>query len=170
MSNTRNISQPALWLGYNTLAFLKQRGISVTEGVKKGTCSGPCKILAKWESKPLDFHFYNMMKYSSNFVTRMLVSHIPILKGAKKGDLNRGLSWVQSYLKDTQGIKNFSLREPSGLDRKNKFQAKDLLKILTNSRQYFYRSRNALLLPFGRRKRHFRKTISKPPALCFCSC
>ena len=134
----RNITQPALWFGYNSLSFLKQRGVELTGQVKKGMCSGSCKTLAKWESRALDFQSYNMMKYSSNFVTRMLVSHIPLLKGSVKGDLKEGMKWIRDYLKNKQGIKQFTLKEPSGLDRKNRFQPKDLLKILINSRQNFY--------------------------------
>ena len=134
----RNIVQPALWLGWNTYAFLNQRGIKVLGEVKKGACSGSCKSLAEWESKPLSFHSYNLMKYSNNFVARMLVSHLPLLKGKKKGDLKQGLEWVKTHLKEKEGIKNFWLEEPSGLSRNNQFSPKDLQKILINSRKSFY--------------------------------
>ena len=83
----RNITQPALWLGYNVISFLKQRGIQVNGKVKKGACKGSCKQLAEWESRPFPFHTYNMMKYSSNFSARMLVSHLPLFTAKKQGDL-----------------------------------------------------------------------------------
>ena len=102
------------------MAFLQQRGISVLGGVKKGHCSGAflfdwplaqqkkrvekCRILAEWESRPFSFHSYNMMKYSSNFVTRMLVSHIPLLQGQKRGDLKVGMEQLR------QGLKNEACR------------------------------------------------------------
>ena len=75
----RSITQPALWLGFNALEFLRQRGIQISGSVKKGSCRKSCKVLAEWESRPFPFHSYNMMKYSSNFVTRMLVSHLTLL-------------------------------------------------------------------------------------------
>ncbi|MCY4321716.1 MAG: hypothetical protein OXC37_04875 [Bdellovibrionaceae bacterium] len=58
----RNITNPALWLGYNAISFLNQRGIKVTGNVKKGVCKSSCKKLAEWESRPFPFHTYNMMK------------------------------------------------------------------------------------------------------------
>ena len=134
----RNITRPALWLGYNSLSFLKQRGIKVSGRVKKGSCSGSCKTLAEWKSKPFVFHSYNLMKYSSNFVARMLVSHLPLLKGAKKGDLKEGMKWIKSHLEQKEKIINFVIKEPSGLDRSNRFSANDLQKILVHSKDHFY--------------------------------
>ena len=163
----RNITQPALWLGYNTRSFLKQRGIHVSGAVQKGSCFRPCSILAKWESRALDFHSYNMMKYSSNFVTRMLVSHIPLLKGAKKGGLKEGMRWIQAYLKNQLGIKKFILEEPSGLDRKNQFQPKDLIKILTNSQQHFYSPEMLSSYPLPGGKGTLKKRFQKLPSSVF---
>lgn len=134
----RNITNPALWLGENARNFLAHRGIKISGRVRKGICSKDCQILAKWESRPFSFHSYNLMKYSSNFVTRMLVAHLPLLKGKNKGDLSQGLDLLRSYLMQNEGLKNFHLEEPSGLSRKNKFAPKDLQKILIRSGKNFY--------------------------------
>ena len=172
----RNITQPALWLGYNILSFLRQRGIKVSGQVKKGLClkslaqqgsqnekrekadfasqramaqvksqklklslpSRVCRILAEWESRPLPFHFYNLMKYSSNFVAKMLASHLPLLEGRAKGDLKQGMKKIKSYLKNVEGITNFVLKEPSGLHRGNRLAPRDLQKILIRSYKNFY--------------------------------
>ena len=101
----RNITQPALWLGYNAISFLKQRGITVSGQIKKGACFSSCKNLAEWESKPFVFQSYYLMKYSSNFVARMLVSHLPLLKGAKKGDLQQGMQWIKLLPQTQRGDK-----------------------------------------------------------------
>ena len=134
----RNITNPALWFGENALSFLDQRGIKVLGQVRKGVCLRDCQILAKWESRPLAFHSYNLMKYSSNFVTQMLVAHLPLLKGETKGNLSQGLEWIRAYLTQNEGLKDFHLEEPSGLSRKNRFFPKDLQKILIHSRKSFY--------------------------------
>lgn len=160
----RNIVQPALWLGWNARSFLSQRGIKVLGEIKKGTCSGSCRNLAEWESKPLVFHSYNMMKYSSNFVARMLVSHLPLLEGKKRGDFNKGLKKIVSYLKQKEKITNFHLEEPSGLSRKNQFTPKDLQKVLINSRKSFYSSEMLFSYPLaggkGTLKKRFQKDTS----------
>ena len=159
----RNITQPALWLGYNTLSFLKQRGIKVLGQVKKGACSGSCKNLAEWESKPLAFHSYNLMKYSNNFVARMLVSHLPLLKGANQGDLKQGLQWLNSYLKQKEGIQKFVLKEPSGLSRENRLTPKDLQQILINSRKHFYSAEILSSYPLAGGKGTLKKRFNDLP-------
>jgi len=159
----RNITQPTLWLGYNTISFLKQRGITVSGQVKKGACFSFCRKLAEWESKPFVFHSYNLMKYSSNFVARMLVSHLPLLKGAKKGDLRQGMKWVQSHLKREEGINNFIIREPSGLDRKNRLTPKDLQKILINSKKKFHSAEMLFSYPLAQGKGTLEKRFQSLP-------
>ena len=129
----RNVSQPAFWMGWNILSFLSQRGIKISGTVKKGVCQGFCVKLAEWESRPLPFHSYNMMKFSNNFVSRMLITHLPLLDHSKKGDLKKGVSKLNLYLKNEEKLKNFTLVEPSGLSRKNRFSPKQLKKILIHS-------------------------------------
>lgn len=134
-----NVQQPSLYLGYNILNFLKQRGIAVTGTVKTGKCSS-CKVLAKVDSKPFKFQAHNMMKYSNNFVARMLTSHLPLVSGAKKGDLYNGIKLINKYLKNTVGLKGYSFVEPSGLDRSNKFSPNHFKKILEQDRSHFYQA------------------------------
>lgn len=160
----RNIVQPALWLGWNALSFLNQRGIKILGKVKKGICSGSCRNLAEWESQPLAFHSYNMMKYSNNFVTRMLVSHLPLLEGEIIGDFRKGLKRINSYLKQKEGIKNFHFEEPSGLSRKNRFAPKDLQKILINSRKSFYSAEMLFSYPLAGGKGTLEKRFKNSPS------
>ena len=162
-----NISQPPLWLGYNALAFLKQRGIQLVGPVKKGVCQRNCKTLAEWESRPLAFHSYNLMKYSSNFVARMLVSHLPLLKGEKQGDLRQGMKKLSSYLKQKEGIKNFRLEEPSGLSRKNRFTPKDLQKILISAQTKLYSPEMLFAYPLAKGKGTLNKRFTKLPSSSF---
>ncbi|MCZ0932656.1 MAG: D-alanyl-D-alanine carboxypeptidase/D-alanyl-D-alanine-endopeptidase [Oligoflexia bacterium] len=148
----RNITKPALWLGHNVISFLNQRGLKVTGKVKKGACKGSCRELAEWESRPFPFHAYNMMKYSSNFIARMLVSHLPLLKGKNKGDLNQGMKKIRNHLKTTASINNFQMIEPSGLNRKNKFTPLDLQKILIQSEKKYYRPEMFFSYPLAQGK------------------
>ena len=136
LSFYRNTQNPALHLGHSAISFLKQRGIAVSGQVKKGSCQGSCRILSEWMSRPFPFHAYNLMKFSNNFVSRMLVSHLPLLKGAEKGGLLQGMGFVRSHLKKI-GLTKFHLEEPSGLSRKNRFSPKDLHKLLILSSQSF---------------------------------
>lgn len=134
----RNIQNPPLWLGYNLLHFLKQQGITVEGTVKLGNCSSPCRILSQWESRPLPWHTYNMMKFSNNFVSRMLTTHLPLLKGEKTGDFQKGIQLIKDYLSTKIGLKNFQFSEPTGLARENRFSPKDIKAILLKDLTRFF--------------------------------
>lgn len=134
----RNIQNPPLWLGYNLLHFLKQRGIKVEGTVKLGSCSSPCRILSQWESRPLSWHTYNMMKFSNNFVSRMLTTHLPLIKGKKTGDFHEGIQFIKNYLSTEIGLKNFQLFEPSGLARENRFSPKNIKTLLLKDLNRFF--------------------------------
>ncbi|MGI9548625.1 MAG: D-alanyl-D-alanine carboxypeptidase/D-alanyl-D-alanine endopeptidase [Bdellovibrionales bacterium] len=133
-TNTQN---PSFWMGHNLKNFLKQRGIIVRGRVKKGSCS-KCKTLATFKSRAFAFHSYNMMKYSSNFVTRMLTAYLPLRLGKKQGDLDQGIHWINKYLKKQIGLKNYKMVEPSGLSRDNRFSVNHFQKILEHDFSRFY--------------------------------
>ena len=160
----RNITQPALWFGYNIISFLSQRDIEVTGKVKKGVCKNSCKELAKWESRPFPFHSYNMMKYSSNFVARMLTSHLPLLDGKKQGDLKQGMQKMRKHLKTIAGSHNFQFIEPSGLNRKNKFSPQILQNLLIQSKSKYYSPELLFSYPLAQGKGTLRKRFNQLPS------
>ena len=163
----RNITQPALWLGYNVISFLNQRGIEVTGQVKKGACKKSCKELAEWESRPFPFHSYNMMKYSSNFAARMLVSHLPLLEGKKQGGLKQGMRKIRKHLKTTTGSHNFQFIEPSGLIRKNKFSPQTLQKLLIQSERKYYSPEILFSYPLAQGKGTLSKRFDQLPSSAY---
>ena len=134
----RNIKNPPLWLGHNLLYFLKQHGITVTGTVKKGSCFSSCEVLAQWNSRPLPFHTYNMMKFSNNFVSRMLTTHLPLIKGARKGDFHQGIHLINHYLSKKTGLRDFQFVEPSGLSRENRFSPESLKALLVKDFNRFF--------------------------------
>ena len=130
VSKYRNIQDPALYFGYNLVSFLRQRGILVKGAVQRGGCSADCRRLALWESRPFFQSGYSMMKYSNNFIIRMLTTHLSLELGAEKGNFKKGMALIGKYLTGPAGLKNYSLNEPSGLSRGNKFTPRDLQKVL----------------------------------------
>ena len=154
----RAVRNPPLWLGNNLLHFLKRRGVSVTGAVKTGAvqtgavatgafqtgavakhrdCLPPCQILASHKSRPLLQHTYNMMKYSNNFVTRMLTSHLPLIQGERRGDFKRGVRLIENYLSKEAGLSGFRFHEPTGLSRENRFSPAHFKTLLLKDRDGF---------------------------------
>ena len=132
-----NVQHPEYYLGYAIKDFLKQRGISVTGAVKMGTCSN-CKVLTEIESKSFHVQTQSMMKHSSNFITRMMTAHLPLVNGKNRGDLKEGVKLIDKYLKNEVGLRNYRLVEPSGLSRRNKFSANHFKKLLQKDISNFY--------------------------------
>ena len=137
VSKFRNIKQPELWLGYNLKSFLARRGISVKGQVQEGACSKTCSQAALWKSKPFSRISHDFMKFSSNFIARMLASSIPLEQGARKGSYKEGVSIIRKYL-NQQALGRLAFKEPSGLDRANKLSPSFLEKILLQDLQSFY--------------------------------
>ena len=134
----RNVQHPLFWLGYNAKNFLKQRGIQVLGKVKKGKCVSFCPSLAEWESHPFHWQTYNLMKHSSNFISRMLTIQLSLLKGSEKGNIKKGMHWIREYIKKL-GITDYRFADPAGLSRKNRFRPLDIQKVLIEDLKSYYR-------------------------------
>ena len=148
----KNILDPAVWTGWNAIAFLKQRGIEVQGQVRKGQTPSQAKILAQWHSQPLADQIKLMMKYSNNFMVEMLLKNMAVelshkiphqQKGQplkfshrasikrKKSHFTEGVQIIKKYLQK-RGIseKEYTLVQPSGLSRQNKIKPKHLMQFL----------------------------------------
>ena len=127
----RNILHPAIWTGWNTIDFLKQRGINITGQVKRGNTASDAFVLAEWQSRPLTEHIKLMMKYSNNFMVEMLVKNMVVELTGKKGNLTEGLKIIKKHIQKI-GIKaeDYHLVQASGLSRKNKIKPQQLQTIL----------------------------------------
>ena len=185
----KNISYPALWTGWNTIAFLKQRGIifknsgnkKVTpntthtlakwknkinkDRINKGVTPTTAHGVAQWEGKTLSENVRLMMKYSSNFMVDMLVKNLAVEKGKTPGSLNEGLKIIKQHINHQLGIPNkeYQLEEASGLSRKNRFRAMHLLKAFryweNHSLQPEFESSFAIAGQDGTLKKRFKTTL-----------
>jgi len=125
----KNITHPALWTGYNTIEFLKQRGITIEGQILKGTTPSQAYTLAD-NKGPFVFRIVqDMMKFSSNFLADMLTLHLALSQNHKQDLWNQGLKQIHQYM-EKQGVRDYVFVNPSGLSRKNKIKPKDILKFL----------------------------------------
>ena len=127
----KNILFPAIWTGWNTVDFLKQRGLNITGQVKPGNTPHNASVLAEWQSRYLTEHIKLMMKYSNNFMVEMLVKNMVVELKGKKGNLKDGLAIIKKHIQKL-GIKSqeYHLVQASGLSRKNKVTPQHLFKVL----------------------------------------
>ena len=157
----RNILFPEIWTGWNTIEFLKQRGIEVTGQVKTGHTPKQAVSLAKWESRPLTEYITLMMKHSNNFMVEMLVKNMIVELKGKKGSLKEGLEIIKQHIQKL-GIspKEYRLIQASGLSRKNKIKPKQLLKVLKYWLSHSFQSEFESAFPIAGRDGTLKKYFS----------
>ena len=145
-----NITRPDLWSGYNLVAFLKQRGIKVNGKVKTGSAPAVATILAKAESKPIEQVLADMNKFSNNYVAEMLAKNVAAQR-TKPGTIAAAIEIMHGYLYSL-GLKKeeFTLVNPSGLTRENRFSAQGLWRVLRDMKDQFqYQPEFATSLPIA---------------------
>ncbi|MCU7819583.1 MAG: D-alanyl-D-alanine carboxypeptidase [gamma proteobacterium symbiont of Lucinoma myriamae] len=93
-------------------------------------------------SAPVSEIIQTLFIYSNNFIANQLLI---ILGGEKKGapaDLEKGRQVVAEFLHNTVGINDFTLEEGSGLSRKNKITASEMMSLLIHFKPYHRLLRN----------------------------
>lgn len=134
----KNIDDPAIWSGQNLKFFLEQRGISLKGRVRSGKVDKAANLLAKAESKPVNQHVMDMMKFSNNYVAEMLTKDLAMVKGKTPASLSEGMAIIRDNVASLGVSRSrFNLINPSGLSRKNKIKPIDLSRILAASYQNF---------------------------------
>jgi len=132
----KNVDDPAEWAGRNLHAFLQQRGIEVSGGVKLGRAPEGAVVLAKAPSKPLSQQVADMMKFSNNYVAEMLTKGLAAAEGSKPAALDDGMKIIRREL-EGMGIAKPQLYNPSGLSRRNRVRPVDLAKVLVEAERHF---------------------------------
>ncbi len=125
----KNITQPALWTGFNAVSFLQQRSITVEGRVVKGQTPSQARPLAVHKGPFVFRMIQDMMKFSSNFLADMLTLQTALSQEPKKDLWKQGLNKIHQYIQE-QGVKDYVFLSPSGLSRKNKLKPKDILQFL----------------------------------------
>ncbi|MDG0815513.1 D-alanyl-D-alanine carboxypeptidase/D-alanyl-D-alanine endopeptidase [Bdellovibrio svalbardensis] len=134
----KNITQPDLWSGYNLKAFLEQRGIQVTGGIKTGVTPEKADVLAESESKAIEQILADMNKFSNNYVAEMLTKNLGTLRKSKGATLADGVVLINEHLKSLNlPEEQYHIESPSGLTRENKMSSYVMWKVLQHLRNDF---------------------------------
>ncbi|MBK9041376.1 MAG: D-alanyl-D-alanine carboxypeptidase/D-alanyl-D-alanine-endopeptidase [Bdellovibrionales bacterium] len=135
----KGVLQPEIWSAFNLRSFLLSRGISVKGQVREGKIPSTGVVrLAKIESKPIGAIVTDMMKFSNNYVAEMLTKNLAAELVGIPGTMENGIKVLSDYMNE-KGFKSdsFSLTSPSGLSRRNRVTAHQLLRILEDLRKNF---------------------------------
>ncbi|MFI5206043.1 MAG: D-alanyl-D-alanine carboxypeptidase/D-alanyl-D-alanine-endopeptidase, partial [Candidatus Paceibacterales bacterium] len=135
----KNVTEPALYAGYNLKSFLRQRGIEFTGKVIKGKTPSDAKLLSEVVSWRLYDIITDMNKFSNNFVAEMLAKDMAAELTGKQGTMDLAVDKIREFLHNEVGLEKnqFQLNNVSGFTRKNEFTARQFVEVLTWAHDQF---------------------------------
>ena len=128
-----------LYVGHLLKYFLQQAGIQIKGHVRVGQVQTTGKrLIYRYRSRfKLDQVVARMLEFSNNFIANQLL----IATGAKvysaPGTLSKGVQAAQAYAHQELFINPLSISEGSGISRKNRLSAVELLKVLEKFKPYY---------------------------------
>jgi D-alanyl-D-alanine carboxypeptidase/D-alanyl-D-alanine-endopeptidase (penicillin-binding protein 4) len=113
--------------------FLKQHGVQLNGAVKPGRVEKTADTLIfRYESRfSLPEIIAKLLEHSNNFTTNQLLISCGIRLFGPPGNLDKGVAALNKFAAENLQIKDMKIVEGSGISRKNKVSAEQMLKILT---------------------------------------
>jgi len=137
---THKNKEATLYVGHLLAYFLKNEGIQCLGKITTGTvdASNDKHIYTYVSQYTLEQILVELFEYSNNFTANQLL----ITAGAKAygppGSLEKGIQAVNSYTRNRLNLNDIDIIEGSGISRKNKASANDMMKILLKFKPYYY--------------------------------
>jgi D-alanyl-D-alanine carboxypeptidase/D-alanyl-D-alanine-endopeptidase (penicillin-binding protein 4) len=132
----RNIVNPNLYAAHMFRAFWEQRGMKLEGALKEGTVPAKARQLLTFQSLPLWQVVWGMNKFSNNFVADQILKKVGAETFGVPGTMDKGVRALQNTLEDI-GIpsKSYTIIDGSGLTRKTKVTARQIVKVLATAAQ-----------------------------------
>ncbi|MDD9304241.1 MAG: D-alanyl-D-alanine carboxypeptidase [Desulfobacter sp.] len=112
-------------------AFLEKKGIRVTGAVRLGTFEAASSSILEYESDfTLDRVVAKLLQFSNNFMANQLMLTMGAHASGPPATLEKGMAQIRQFARETLELKDFTLKEGSGLSRQNRFSAQQMLVIL----------------------------------------
>ncbi|MCP4111259.1 MAG: D-alanyl-D-alanine carboxypeptidase [Desulfobacteraceae bacterium] len=124
-------NETALYTGHLFKYFLEKQGIKSQGKIKMGKVQEKDSIIFKYESDfSLEHVVSKLLDHSNNFIANQVL----LAAGAKAygppGTLEKGVQAAYAYIKSIPGAENISITEGSGISRKNRISANNMLRLL----------------------------------------
>lgn len=132
----RNIVNPSLYAAHMFRAFWEQRGMKLEGKLKEGTVPSKARQILVFNSLPLWQVVWGMNKFSNNFVADQILKKLGAEVWGPPGTIEKGVKALQDSLEDL-GIppKNYVIIDGSGLTRKTRVTARQIVKVLSSAAQ-----------------------------------
>ena len=132
-----NSRDAARYAGELLLYFLRKRGVKSQTNILFGPVKPDDTLIYAYESIfTLETVVQKMLKSSSNFMANQILIALGASVYGPPGTLTKGVSAVVDYAKNKLRLKNIKIVEGSGVSRKNRISALDMLTILKQFKPY----------------------------------
>ena len=133
-----NINQGALYAGHALKMMLREKNISLSGSIKKGTTPSSTKQLVEFNSQPLRELVLLMNKFSNNFMADSFVKMIGIDAKGGPGAISKGLDVIREEATALGINKNgFQITSGSGLARDDRICAQQFVDIFKTAYNNF---------------------------------
>jgi D-alanyl-D-alanine carboxypeptidase/D-alanyl-D-alanine-endopeptidase (penicillin-binding protein 4) len=112
--------------------FLERHGAEFSGGVQLGQVNQPeDRLIYRYVSKySLAQIISKLLEYSNNFITNQLLITAGIAASGPPGNLDKGVAAILDYTASVLKIKDISIVEGSGISRRNRVSALQMLRVL----------------------------------------
>ncbi len=136
-------NETALYTGHLFKYFLEKQEIKSNGRIRMGKVQEKDTLICKYESDfSLEHVISKLLDHSNNFIANQVL----LAAGAKAygppGTLEKGVRAAYAYIKSVSGAENISIVEGSGISRKNRISANNMLRLLEKFEPFHALMRN----------------------------
>ena len=127
----------ARYAGELLLYFLEKRGVAITgKVIRSSPKDGDRLVYTYYSEYALSEVLMKMLEFSNNFIANQLVIAMGAEKGNQPGTLDKGVRVLREYTGSVLGLSDINIVEGSGISRKNRLSALDMLAVLKSFKPY----------------------------------
>ena len=129
-----------LYTGHLFAYFLKKHGIEFSGRIRLGRVDPARNKLILRHDSPYSIEeiIAKLLEHSNNFTTNQMLIMAGVKKYGPPGTLTKGVRAMQEYADRHLQLKKIQITEGSGISRRNKMTADDMLKVLNAFYPYRY--------------------------------
>jgi D-alanyl-D-alanine carboxypeptidase/D-alanyl-D-alanine-endopeptidase (penicillin-binding protein 4) len=134
---THDQDEAAHYAGEILLHFLKQEGVNSLGKIRIGTVRPEDNLIFRYRSRfTLETALKKMLEFSNNFMANQIFIAMGAHVYGPPGTLNKGVRAIYDYTEKELELKDIKVVEGSGISRKNRVSALDMLAILKRFKLY----------------------------------
>jgi D-alanyl-D-alanine carboxypeptidase/D-alanyl-D-alanine-endopeptidase (penicillin-binding protein 4) len=127
---THQGNEIALYAGEVLLHFLRENGMNFTGQIRVGTTGCQDRLVYVHRGFSLEEAIQKMLEFSNNFMANQITVALGAREFGPPGTLEKGILALFRFATEALRLKDIKLVEGSGISRKNRMSALDMLAVL----------------------------------------